>query len=314
VQFSRTIALTRRFETTERGVAEHLLGEHTRPERSRYHRGKVIMSSTVPHGDLASQGAGDADPPLTLPDVYAGQFDGRRWNRKETSWTIVTPQAKLVTKYTHGTSAIFSHYVFRFPHLEPDRITNVDMSAADSLMGANISAQTKRWTGIESRECQDELASVLRRIPVCASIEDASFDADVDRAIKILNACEGVQLAIATKLLCIKRPYLIPMMDSLVQDCLVQDRSENNLPLEILQQFRRLLAIPEISMRIDALADRIAAITGFVLSRVRILDELIWFDWSLRPPDEEGICRCVNFPNWVYDIAHHARGVYCPRQ
>lgn len=269
-----------------------------------------MASSTRLYGDPSPPVAAEPDDPsLTLPDVYSWTFKDGRWTREEkASWTIVTPQAKLVTKYTRGTSAIFSHYVFRFPHPDPDRITNVDITAADCLMGANISAQNQRRSMIESAECQDQLASVLRRIPVKASIEDASFDSDVGEAVEILIAHHGIKLAIATKLLCIKRPYLIPMMDSLVQDCFRSKQAG-----EILAGFRTLLALPEVSTRIDALASHLAAITGIVLSRVRILDELVWFDWNLRPPAADGICHHVSFPDWVYDTAHHTRGVYYDR-
>jgi hypothetical protein len=163
--------------------------------------------------------------------------------------------------------------------------------------------------GFEGGEAQlgdrDPLAPILRRIPVRASIEESTFDDDVERAIEVLTACDGVKLAIATKLLCIKRPYLIPMMDRVVQGCFGSDR-----PLEILGEFRRLLATPEISARVDALADHVGAIIGVAPSRVRILDELIWFDWNVRPPNAKGLCEVVGFADWVYDMAQDERGVY----
>jgi len=255
---------------------------------------------------IAPGRAGADDPPLVLSGVCTSRLEDGRWKKKERGpWAIATPRAKLVEKYTRGTSAIFSHYVYRFPHPDPDRITSVDMEAADRLMGANISAQHERWRGIASPECQEQLAPVLRRIPVRASIEDPTFDAEVGEAIEVLTARDGVQLAIATKLLCIKRPYLIPMMDSVVQDCFGSNRA-----LEILEDFRRLLAEQEVSQRVDALVDQLAAITGVIPSRVRILDELIWFDWNLRPPGADGLCEVVGFPDWVYDPAQDARGVY----
>jgi hypothetical protein len=179
------------------------------------------------------------------------------------------------------------------------------MAAADNLMRANISAQDQRWLNIESPDRQEALASVLRRIPVRAPIEDSRFDDDVCKAVEILTAGGGVQLAIATKLLCIKRPYLIPMMDRVVQDCIGSDQAS-----EVLGEFRRLLALTEVSARVDALVHLVESIIGVAPSRVRILDELIWFDWNVRRPDAAGLCEVVGFADWVYDTAHDERGIY----
>lgn len=59
-----------------------------------------------------------------------------------------------------------------------------------------------------------------------------------------------------------------------------------------------------------ALADDVARIAGFAPSRIRILDELIWFDWDLRAPDPNGHCYSVNFGDWCYDVHHDERGLH----
>jgi len=183
------------------------------------------------------------------------------------------------------------------------------MVAADRLMAARISAQHERWDRIAEPGRQEELAKVLGRIPVDAPIEDSTFDGDVDDAVEILTRGGGVQLAIATKLLCIKRPHLIPMMDSMVQYCFDCTKAS-----EILKEFRRLLAERAFSESLGELAKHIGSSFGVTPSRVRILDELIWFDWNLGLP-EAGWCKVRGFDDWGYDVENDDRGIYyCPER
>jgi hypothetical protein len=114
----------------------------------------------------------------------------------------------------------------------------------------------------------------------------------------------GIRLAIATKLLCIKRPGLVPMMDRVVQDCFGTAD-----PAAILRGFRHLLADAATLARIDALSSRVETLTGFRPTPVRILDELIWFDWNLEKVSQ-GILPVVGFPEWGYDTARDELGVH----
>lgn len=244
------------------------------------------------------------DPDLVLTDVSAGRVENGKWLREKCDWPVRTPRAKLHAKYSVGTSAIFGHYVFCYPRHQPNRLTAIDVEAADRLMGANISAQHERRIFVLAAGTSHEFESALKEIPVGATIDDAQYDEKVCAAISLLWQHHGIKLAIATKLLCIKRPVLIPMMDRLVQDCF--DTKE---PATILRGFRRLLAEEAIARRVRELAASIESVTGFTPTPVRILDELIWFDWNLEG-DMNGTLRVVGFDEWGYDTARPELGVY----
>lgn len=252
---------------------------------------------------LAQVYAEVSEPPLILDDVIAERWNDGAWENARRKWSVVTPRAKLLAKYANGTSALFGHYVYRYPHRDPHRISSIDIAAADRLMGANISAQAERAAQIVDHDRQEALAHILTDVPIDASIEDARFDERIVAAIAAVT-CHGVGLAIATKLLCIKRPALIPMMDSVVQGCIGATE-----PLPILQTFRRLITAPGVSAHLDALAAAVAAVHGFAPSRVRVLDELIWFDWNIRKGNER-ILKVVGFDEWGYDREDDACGVF----
>jgi len=106
--------------------------------------------------------------------------------------------------------------------------------------------------------------------------------------------CKGVGLAKMTKLLCQKRPALIPMLDSYVMGFLfksewpaVRPNTYAKAGVEGMKQFRALLlhgnnlaATKAISEEMNAwLADRVEDRTPPHLSPVRVLDSLLWFDW-----------------------------------
>lgn len=244
------------------------------------------------------------DPDLVLTSVCAGRVKNGKWTREQRDWPIRTPLAKLHAKYTVGTSAIFGHYVFRYRHREPNRITSIDVEAADRLMSANIGAQRRRRELVLAAGESQPFVDALDQIPLAATIEDAQYDDNVCAAISVLRQHRGIKLAIATKLLCIKRPAVVPMMDRLVQDCF-----DTKDPATILRGFRRLLADEAIAVRVRELAVSIESMTGFAPTPVRILDELIWFDWNLEG-DTKGILSVVGFEEWGYDTADDESGVH----
>lgn len=244
------------------------------------------------------------DRPLVLVDVCADQVIDGLWTRRRRDWPVQTPRAKLIAKYSTGTSALFGHYVYRFPHRDPDRITPIDIEAADRLMGANISAQHNRREAVLELGASAALSNALARIPSEATVHDAAHDAATCDAIAALTSRPGIGLAIATKLLCIKRPALVPMMDSVVQGCFGTDN-----PAQILRAFRHLVSLPVIAAHLDELAGVVASLVGFAPTAVRILDELIWFDWNLER-GTHGVLHVVGFRDWGYHTAHDDRGVH----
>jgi hypothetical protein len=244
------------------------------------------------------------DPALVLMNVCAGRVANGRWTKVVRAWPIRTPHAKLLAKYSVGTSAIFGHYVFCYARHRPNCITPLDVEAADRLMGANISARRERCVFVLTAGTSRTFKSTLEEIPETATIDDAQYDDKVSAAISALCQHSGIQLAIATKLLCIKRPFLVPMMDRLVQDCFgTRD------PTEILRRFRGILADETVAARVRELAVVVKDLTGFAPSPVRLLDELIWFDWNVKG-NTTGVLRVVGFDQWGYDPAHDERGVY----
>jgi len=252
---------------------------------------------------MGTQSDGEDDP-VVLSDVYAERLEHGTWTKGDKrTWAIQTPRTKLLEKYTIGTSVLFGHYVFRFPHRDPYQITAVDIEAADRLMGANISARHDRRTTALAVGKSRALVDVLEQIDPAASIESDEHDEKICEAISILSGEHGIEVAIATKLLCIKRPYLVPMMDSVVQGCF--NYAE---PKVILREFRRLLTGATLAA-IKDMANSINDLTGFSPSPVRILDELIWFDWNLIPASG-GLWSVRGFPEWIYDPRNDERGVH----
>lgn len=239
--------------------------------------------------------------PLGRDDAI--ELPGVRVDRSIETWHIVEPAAKLEAKYTRGGSLIFDHYVFHLRITDPDRITLVDMAAVDALMNANISAKHVRTDRVQDPELIDRVRSLLVNIPPDARLEDATWDDAVTAAASEIVGPE-IGVSIATKLLMVKRPWLVPMLDRVVR-VPFEDPSDIRVAL---RRFRELLAHN---------ADRIAALQRFVsrrfgldISPVRVLDQLIWFDWNTLGADEQGIYRVRGFPEWGHDPKAHDRGVH----
>lgn len=236
---------------------------------------------------------------LLLKDVNFGSWDGSRWHTLHGDWTIVAPWEKLMTKYSLGTTLLFDVYAFLHGGINPDRISDTDIEAAHRLMGANIF--TKRRHAITASN--DSLVRVLSKIPRDAAIDSDSHDQAVADAIGVLTG-PGVGLAIATKLLTLKRPHLIPMMDSVVQNCF-----ESSDPMSIMAGFRSLLSNRQTRTAIDGLILRLEKECRITISPIRVLDQLIWFDWNLPKKSVDGVFP-ARFAGWQYDPKKPELGVY----
>ena len=103
---------------------------------------------------------------------------------------------------------------------------------------------------------------------------------------------DGVAIAVATKILHRKRPHLIPMLDSVLVKHYLQLPQERELPLrlydkggmgevaaDLLEATR--VDVTEARVELDALRDELAS-EGFRVTRVRILDALLWTEYEAR--------------------------------
>jgi hypothetical protein len=209
---------------------------------------------------------------------------------------------KLLDKYSRGTTTIFDWYVFHCPANTPNHISQVDLSAADALMNANISAQNARWQQMSRAVNRRATLALLGKIPSVANIENATFDADVSKLIRSIMG-PGIKLAIATKILSIKRPFLIPMMDRVVQDCFASKDPE-----ALMSRFRQAVSSPGNRRVLSSLAKLVRREFGILPSPLRILEQLIWFDWNLVP-GKNGLFEVRGFREWSYNARRPSAGV-----
>jgi hypothetical protein len=139
-------------------------------------------------------------------------------------------------------------------------------------------------------------------------ISDQEFQSVSADLAALFDACRvrGVRLAIATKLLCQKRPYLIPMLDGDVQSAIGRPRGIRQLKtpgvrsVAYIERFRELMRQPlgtgaQGWSNLAALTHLAATLTDVVskhlkglgvapphpdFSPARILDKLVYFDWQ----------------------------------
>ena len=235
---------------------------------------------------------------------------GGRWRSDPgRPWTIRFAWQKLQQKYLEGTTRVFDIYVFANPRqgaAAGNRLLDPDIMAADRLMSANIvlnGARDKIWKTAEDVE------RPLREIPWKTTLEQAS-DGQIEavvNAVRELRAVGCVQLPIATKLLFIKLPYLVPMVDSVVQDCFHAIRED---VASLLRCFRNILCDSRNEAPIAALRGHLHDEVGIDISPVRILEQLIWFDWYLKgSPERNGVYRHRVFRDWGWRPSRPEKGV-----
>lgn len=232
---------------------------------------------------------------LFLPDVDVGRVDkSGRWKPERSNWFIVEPWEKLRAKYERGTTFAYDHYVFNGKHPQRHRITDADIATANALMNANAGATLDSMNRL--RAAQDDLEPLLAQIPFDADLLGTHGVATAARLVNTLieKTVRGTQLAVASKLLSMKRPHLVPMLDSVVQACLRTSEVE-----PALQRFADLVSSGGNRPLLKDLADRVAARYGIPVGPVRVLDQLIWFDWNVKAGNRS---RWVvrGFEQWGY--------------
>jgi len=241
---------------------------------------------------------------IELKKVNTWQWTGSRWKKHENqNWTIKDPLEKIKSKYNKGTSLIFDFYVFNYSSRFPQEISEVDINAADALIGANISAKNIRWQNVI--DSLDEINETLEKskLPGCASIDDED---NIEKAANLIKKFrrDEIGLAIASKILITKQPYLIPMMDSVVQDCFTSDD-----PGKIMKEFKRLLSDEETKATVSNIIKEVKEKYHFEVSPLRILEQLIWFDWNLLRHHDE-IFYVSGFEEWIFNYKKADLGVH----
>jgi len=193
---------------------------------------------------------------LSNVNVYRLGEDGT-WGNKLGDWIIADPWEKLVAKYETGTTYAFDLYVCHGRSRYPNVITSADIATVNTLMNANAGATRDAHARLTKAIVNVE--PLLAEIPVDASLIDGVF---LENAVEILDQLiveseKGTRLAIASKLVHMKRPFLVPMFDGVVQNCL---NTEQTRPA--LERFIQLLQNNLTTL--EALAGRVAIRFGRV--------------------------------------------------
>jgi hypothetical protein len=166
---------------------------------------------------------------------------------------------------------------YEFPDLSgPMAFDESDLRAANRG-GARISA-AEIAAILERRR---EIGSALRGLDSAASLEGATASVpweSLNRLFDCFAEIRGVGYSKLTKTLHRKRPALIPILDSVVQAYLTQD--EPTLPAPFGEHAVALVRLykEDLDPNTRALGElqRELAIRGHRLTKVRILDILIW--------------------------------------
>lgn len=150
----------------------------------------------------------------------------------------------------------------------------------------------------------DSLAGVPRDVDLAgANLDNGSLRGKLERLF-IAFRVPGVGIAKATKVLCLKRPRLIPMLDSRVLEALygtwwTGSKDPIVFAGEILDgmtRFQQLMNWPtsngstnlqilmklseEISAGLESCLRRLVILAPHpIITPVRVLDNLLWFDW-----------------------------------
>jgi hypothetical protein len=125
-------------------------------------------------------------------------------------------------------------------------------------------------------ERQPEIERALRTIPAGASLTRRSVPwAELTRLFDAFGGIRGVGFSKMTKALHPKRPALVPMLDSVVQQYLGAPSAESfgEQATELVRRYKE-----DLDRNRPALRElrRELANHGYLLTEVRILDLLIW--------------------------------------
>ena len=210
----------------------------------------------------------------------------------------------LVEKYggkgrEASASLEFDRYGVRMPGLFPDwhnRLTAQDL-AITMLMNSGMTPADVEML-LEQR---GEIEVALRAVPVSVDLF-SDWNDPLPKAVKDLFSSmevHGVGLAKMTKVLCLKRPRLIPMLDSYVMKALyegewpqVEEDTYAEAGILAIQRFRELYrqnaaAVEALTEQINAWLSRYRHEPPVALTNVRVLETLLWGEWGGWTDDEK---------------------------
>jgi hypothetical protein len=230
------------------------------------------------------------------------------WLGKNKDWRIVEIEGKLSTLYfTAHNSPAFDFYIdLQQKHrADPNQLLKGDFWATD-LMNSNmfekdIDAFVKE---------KGDASNLLTKLPQTVGLESdegGRLIPEISRVIESIYQVKGFGISKATKVLCTRRPLLIPMLDSHVVECLTgreeaKDKSCATTEF-LLRQFRQVLLFRDNLKSLRAAALQLARETSLKISPTRLLEQLIWFDWSFSGKKRKltSTERWLQQEGWTWD-------------
>jgi len=216
-------------------------------------------------------------------------------------WIIRHGAEKLRAKYLDDEARFHSLHFDLYAH---QRLAAPDW--ANRIEGADLFATLLMNSGVDKADVRafmaraEAVGAALRAVPT-SDLADATDEAVHDVLEPLFRECRlpGIGIAKVTKLLSMKRPRFIPMIDSQVLDALYGRASPG--PSEAaafgewataaVLRFRALLLHGENRASLKETAAQTTVAVSRELSRrgvdaphpsfseVRVLDNLLWFDW-----------------------------------
>ena len=163
----------------------------------------------------------------------------------------------------------------------PDKILDVDITTVNTTMRARSSHAS--WAPVIA-EAQTWLRNIPRDLDLIEADESEWEGCNGDALLSAaIGPClrRGIGLAVATKVLHLKRPRLVPILDSLVAQMLGVNPPDGLPPQQRLAGGRRLVAAVRQQGRrnLDVLRDIQAELARDHIERslVRVFDAIIWY-------------------------------------
>jgi hypothetical protein len=234
---------------------------------------------------MKASGPHQLDLVITIPETLGHGATSGCWASRH---GVAKLQRKYGDKFVH--SREFDGYAAARASQDPSWCNRIEM--ADLLATWLMQSQIERRPGaieavMERRaSIEDELAKVPEYLALEQEIPEQTW-----RQLGLLFKAfrvPGVALATMTKVLCMKRPALIPMMDGHVMGFLFQRKGPQSGVVG-MKQFRALMLYGENLKVLAAIRDEltpwlarleVSSRAAPKPSLARVLDSLLWYDWN----------------------------------